>query len=318
MSNPTGTPHFSIIIPVYNRAQLIGRALESCLTQDFRDFEVVVVDDGSTDGSSDAVKRYSDPRIRLIRHTHNRGVCPARNTAADVAKGAWVIAVDSDDELLPGALTLMHSRTVEADASISGLRFMCRLDNGELSPYPPLTNQVWDYEGFIRWWDSCHGGRQDTLPCVRRVTFKLVRYPEDRSLEGAYHLDFARPFRTRGCSDVVQLVHNDAPDRLTQPSVESVLRSAPDQVKGLESLLSSHGDKLESVAPRLFFQQLSGLVTLKFLAGDRLGAVRWGRRCLCMDPYSLKVWGVLILGLIGSKPLAWFRLNRSRYLGSQG
>ena len=318
MSNLDRTPYFSIILPVYNRAPFVGRALESCLAQDFRDFEVIVVDDGSSDGSADVVKKYSDPRVRLISHPYNRGVCPARNTAADAAKGTWVLALDSDDELLPGALSVMYSRAVKVDASISGLRFMCRLENGELSPSPSLKNDLWDYEGFIRWWDSCLEGRQEALPCVRAVTFKSVRYPEDRSLEAAYHLDFARAFHTKACSDVVLLIHYDAHNRLTQPSLESLFRSAADRAKSLECLLSSHGDALEAVAPRLFLQQLSGLVTLKLLVGERLSAVRYACRCLRVNPCFVKVWGVLILGLLGRKPLAWVKLNRSRYFSPKG
>jgi len=306
-------PQFSIVIPVYNRARIVSRALDSCLSQDFYNFEIVVVDDGSTDGSREVVERYNNVRIRLVCHGQNRGVCPARNTGVDAAKGEWIIFLDSDDELLPGALGVIHRRTSEVDGDVQGLRFMCRLDNGEISPYPPLTNDVWDYDGFIRWWDSCLGGRQDALPCVRAETFKAVRYPEDRSLEGVYHLDFARAFRTKACSDVIQRIHSDALNRLTQPSLDSLFRSARDQCKGLESLLSSHGDVLEAIAPRLFLHHLSGLVTLKFLLGEQLGAIRHARHCLRIAPCSLKVWGVLILGLLGPKPLAWIKLNRFRY-----
>src|SRR5579862_3104859 len=94
-------PFFSIVIPAYNRSVEIVRAVDSCLRQDFSDFEIVVVDDRSTDHTAEVVRRYNDVRINLICHAANRGVCPARNTGVSHANGQWIIFLDSDDELLP-------------------------------------------------------------------------------------------------------------------------------------------------------------------------------------------------------------------------
>src|SRR3954468_10100910 len=103
-------PFFSIVIPDYDRAALIGRALRSCLDQDFTDFEIIAVDDGSADGSVAAIRRFDDPRLKLIEHERNRGVGPARNSGMAAAIGEWIVCLDSDDELLPGALRTMHDR----------------------------------------------------------------------------------------------------------------------------------------------------------------------------------------------------------------
>jgi cellulose synthase/poly-beta-1,6-N-acetylglucosamine synthase-like glycosyltransferase len=67
------TPTVSVIIPTYNRAHLVGRAIRSVLNQTFQDFEIIVVDDGSTDNTEEVVKGFNDPRIRYIRHEENRG-----------------------------------------------------------------------------------------------------------------------------------------------------------------------------------------------------------------------------------------------------
>lgn len=193
-------PYFSIGIPMYNRARFIARALNSCLSQDFTDFEIIVVDDGSTDGSADVVRGFTDSRIKLICHDMNRGVCPARNTAADAASGEWVINLDSDDELLPGALATIYRRTSEVSSDIAKVRFMCRLDSGDLSPQPPLKDERWDYEAYIRWAEAHHSdGISETLSCVRRATFQSVRWPNDRMRGAIYHLDHAR-FPRQGLS----------------------------------------------------------------------------------------------------------------------
>ena len=71
-------PFVSIVIPTYNRAYCINRAISSVLNQSFRDLELIIVDDGSTDGTEEILKDYIDERIRVVVHGHNRGVGPQR------------------------------------------------------------------------------------------------------------------------------------------------------------------------------------------------------------------------------------------------
>ncbi len=76
---------------MYNREKEIKRAIQSCLTQTFRDFEIIIVDDASSDNSILEVNNFDDPRIKLIRHDVNKGVCPARNTGIEHASADWII-----------------------------------------------------------------------------------------------------------------------------------------------------------------------------------------------------------------------------------
>ncbi|MBV0892987.1 glycosyltransferase [Paracoccus sp. Z118] len=107
-------PRFSIVIPAYNRAGEIGRAIASCLAQSFSDFEIVVVDDGSADGTADVVEAMDDPRIRCIRQA-NAGASAARNTGAWAARGIYLAFLDSDDEFLPAKLERMDA-AIRAEA----------------------------------------------------------------------------------------------------------------------------------------------------------------------------------------------------------
>lgn len=97
-------PKVSVIIPTYNREHLIGRAIQSVLNQTYRDFEIIVVDDGSTDNIGEVVKSFNDERIRYIRHEKNKGAAAARNTGIKAAKGEYIAFQDSDDEWLPEKL----------------------------------------------------------------------------------------------------------------------------------------------------------------------------------------------------------------------
>lgn len=92
---------FSVIIPAYNRAETLGRAIESVLNQTFHKYELIVVDDGSTDDTKELVQKF--PAVRYY-FQENKGVCAARNLGAGHSNGKWLVFLDSDDELLDNAL----------------------------------------------------------------------------------------------------------------------------------------------------------------------------------------------------------------------
>lgn len=98
------TPEISVIVPFYNREGYIQEALESIFCQDFRDFEIIAVDDGSTDGSAQIVKEFSQTPINLISQ-ENQGAASARNAGVRVARGRLITFLDSDDTWVPNKLS---------------------------------------------------------------------------------------------------------------------------------------------------------------------------------------------------------------------
>lgn len=101
------TPFVSVIIPLYNKEAIVNRSIQSVLNQDFQDFELIIVDDGSTDNSVNIIKSIHDNRITLIQQT-NGGPSAARNTGSKHAKGEWIIFLDADDEMYEGALKIFY------------------------------------------------------------------------------------------------------------------------------------------------------------------------------------------------------------------
>lgn len=110
----------SVVIPVYNSAPYLRQCLDSVLAQTFKDWELLLVDDASADGSSDICREYAAhcSRVRVLRHDTNRGVSAARNTGIHAACGEWITFVDADDTLSPSALTRLHEVAVLTDAPI--------------------------------------------------------------------------------------------------------------------------------------------------------------------------------------------------------
>lgn len=97
-------PAVSVVIPTYDRAAVLPRAIDSVLGQTVEDLELLVVDDGSTDRAPDVVAGYADDRVRCLRHEQNRGASAARNSGIEAASGDYVAFLDSDDEWLAGKL----------------------------------------------------------------------------------------------------------------------------------------------------------------------------------------------------------------------
>ena len=95
-------PLVSVIIPTYNRAALVQQAVASVKAQTYRDFEIVVVDDGGTDGAYEVLS--ADRELRVLHHPSRRGVSAARNTGITAARGEWLAFLDSDDLWLPDKL----------------------------------------------------------------------------------------------------------------------------------------------------------------------------------------------------------------------
>ncbi|MCM1567454.1 MAG: glycosyltransferase family 2 protein [Dehalobacter sp.] len=142
-------PALSVVIPLYNKGSYIARAINSVLTQSFQDFEVVVVDDGSTDNGVEVVRRFGDPRIRLIAQ-ENQGVSAARNKGVHEAATEFIAFLDADDEWTPIHLeTIQRLREKHPEAGMYSTAFRILTSDGKLhlNKYRCMPEPPW--EGII-------------------------------------------------------------------------------------------------------------------------------------------------------------------------
>jgi len=127
----------SVILPTFNRAHSLDAALQSVLAQSFKDFEIIVVDDGSTQDIESVIRAIGDPRLRYIRREANGGAAAARNTGIAAANGKFIAFQDSDDQWLPGKLDLqmrlMKSLAANVGA-VTGAKILCGGDPKLFNP----------------------------------------------------------------------------------------------------------------------------------------------------------------------------------------
>ena len=111
-------PEISVILPVFNSEEFVRKSIESVLAQTFEDFELIIVNDGSTDSSKDIIDSFKDDRIRLINQS-NQGPGAARNNALKIAQGRYVMYLDSDDWFTSDALEVAYGEITKFDADMT-------------------------------------------------------------------------------------------------------------------------------------------------------------------------------------------------------
>jgi len=188
------TPFFSVIIPVYNRAQALRDAIASVRAQTCQDFEIVVVDDGSKDDPRSVAESFADPRIRFFRQD-NQGGGAARNTALDKAQGRFIAPLDSDDIFLPEHLARMKA-LLDGSTNLVGYARM-RVDRGEDRVFLKPPRAIRPNEEMATYL-LCDRGFVPTITiAVEREMARSVRY--HTRLIAAEDTDFAIRLSLAGC-----------------------------------------------------------------------------------------------------------------------
>lgn len=139
----------SVVIPLYNKVVSIAHTLETVRQQTYSDYEIVVIDDGSTDGSADVVRSVDDSRIRILAQS-NAGVSAARNRGIEEAHGEFIAFLDADDEWKPDYLeTQMHLVGKYPQCDVFATRYETRSLNGIITPAIIRKLPFQDSDGII-------------------------------------------------------------------------------------------------------------------------------------------------------------------------
>ena len=142
-------PKISVIIPLYNKGFIISETLQSVLAQTFTDFEIIIVDDGSTDNGFEIVSKFSDERIRLFQQ-ENKGAAAARNLGIEKSKGKLIAFLDADDYWFPNHLEALYKLYNDfPNCGIYGSRYFIKISEKKIIKtfYSPAVSN--DFRGIL-------------------------------------------------------------------------------------------------------------------------------------------------------------------------
>lgn len=319
-------PLFSVLISTYNRAHEVQRAVRSCSEQTFGDFEIVVVDDASADGTADVLAALGEPRLRIVPHERNRGISAARATGVKHARGEWLVFLDSDWELFPHTLARLRTLIDGLPAGVHIIRSCLEAPDGSVQPGIMPTG-ITGYDERLHWLEELTIARasSDAGHCIHRSVFETTNFFEDRrgAMEGLWETDLARREQSLWVPDILGKQHVDAANSHSRDAnasrlISRLLLEAPDDLWMAETMLAEHGAALDRLAPLTRRALTERAATQAFLTGDRRRGVRHTWDALRSGSRHGKVWITLGLGLLGPRPLAYAKLaGRRRRLGAR-
>jgi len=256
-------PGVSVLTTTYNRADVLGHSIDSVLAQDTSDWELVIVDNGSTDGTQDLLTGYRDERIKVIRLDTNRGCTGGRNVCLDNISREWFTFLDSDDSLLPHALSTLLAVPETIDRGISavtcncidsrtGTFTGCGLDHDQyLERYAIVTHCRGEHWGITK--SSLLNGRRFN----QKIQMESILWYQLEGLAQRYYIHQG-----------LKIYCTDRDDRESVRKLRS-LRSYYPECVALMDEESAYLQALAKWAPRDYSGLLSRMLRVFLLSGDK-------------------------------------------------
>jgi glycosyltransferase involved in cell wall biosynthesis len=211
----------SVVMATYNRADTLPRAVDSVLRQSHKDWELLIVDDGSTDATHEVLESLDDPRIRIYRHPHNRGMHAAKNTGLDHLSGEWFTTLDSDDEMVPEALEVLLACAERTGATAVTCNCIDTA-TGQLSGSGPTADGWLTPEQTARCRGDFWGLTQTSLLGDLRFDERLRNY------QAPVWIKINRSARRFYLHRGLAIIHTEGDDRVTRTSRTAGLRQKTD------------------------------------------------------------------------------------------
>ena len=300
-------PTVTVIVPTFNRAAVVGRAIDSVLGQTYPNCDVLVVDDGSTDSTGAVLARYGpSTRVRVSALRHNRGVTAAKNAglAAVPSDSAYVGILDSDDELVPDAIEVLVRVFEESGDQYSQVFGWC-VD----ATTQRLMGEMRYREGLVEYDDALAGRfRGEFWQLVRADLLRSKRFDE-RAAGGESSVWWPLLKERPGwlVDTVVRRYDSSGLDRVSR--VDYVHRVSVGRQWAVHAGLAAVGRDLRARYPRRYAGELSELSKWAALAGDRRRALAAGREAIRHAP-SVRSFAIMVASLLPASVLRTLATTR--------
>lgn len=300
------SPLISVIIPTYNRAWCIGRAVNSVLNQTYQHFEIVITDDGSTDDTDKVVYSFRDDRIKYFKFDENRGMYEAQRNSIENSIGGYIVFLDSDDELVPDALQSFVSHIPMLTDKVAII-----LADHKDSSTERIKGNSWIFNGkTILHYDDiiCKPFIGDFLPFVRRDVFQRIPYKvTSKYMTNIIWHKIFREYSFYYLAQILGIVHTDSTDRRTYNRA----KNADGWVRGINEYLSEFGEDIKSRCPGHLGFIYRILAIYQILAGERLAALISIFRALRFKLFDWKTWAVFSSNFLPKKVVSMLLLRKS-------
>ena len=307
------TPPVSVIIPAYNREESLRESVESVLRQTYSDFELLIVDDCSSDNTLKIANAIDDPRVRILQTPENCGASGARNLGAREARGDWLAFQDSDDEWLPTKLEKQMAALAgnsTAIGSYCGLLVLGGLSESGGARmtvnYIPEATYIPDHaslDGDLSTIILRYSLISTQMLVVRRELFETVG-GFDEELKALVDWDLCIRLAQKGPFAFI-----DEPLVLQRFSSNSLTRDREKRRLARYRILEKYGDLLASY-PDILVKHYRSLASDERFRGDYQKALMLIKKAGALDPLNLKL--LAIRGITQAKALAAGKPNEPR------
>lgn len=284
----------SVIVTTYNREKTLSKVLGSVLKQTYTDIEILVVDDGSTDGTEELMKTMTDSRVRYIKLDKNGGASVARNCGIQEAKGDYLLVWDSDDELYLNALEKIVS-VFEQQPSVSIVSAPARvLVSGKEKKYPHFsTGEVVLTDILCKKLPSNMKVRVARTSVMKQVSYK------SRNIDFLVNVELIERGKWYHIDEVLGDVHNNPNEgSLTASRKKKNARYAIERAPYLLSFLERHERLLKKTCPSRYADYSYGASIGFLLGGDMRNARHLIHEAVVYHPTKFLYAGVFILSYI--------------------
>lgn len=279
---------FSVVLTTYNRRKKISDSLESIANQGYRNLEIILVDDGSTDGTDEFIKTVSDPRLRYIKLPTNQGASAARNRGIQEAKGDFILVWDSDDVLYPNALEkiLAVFEKYPAYAIVSAPARV--LTDGKEVQFPRFPQgEATLVDILLKKLPSNEKVRVAKTSVMKQVSYK------SRNIDFLVNVELIERGKWYHLDEFLGDVFND-PEQGSLTALRkkrNAMRSV-ERAPYLVDFLRRHGKYLKKISPTRYADHCFGAAIGFLLSGEKKNARHFAWQAVCSRPFKISYWAL--------------------------